>query len=149
MNDDALSLSCPHCGHTGTPTGPAAELLARVRRGDMRLAMVACPACRRSVGVQAPATSPEPPSTWRCPTQACAGWVCDIADVVAQGEDPLGCGECGCTWANEAALLADIRAITQRFAHRKSVYRVSKTRVLPVPTEQQPGDYDALVEEER
>lgn len=151
MNGDAHSLSCPHCGHIGTPTGSAAELLARVRRGDMRLAMVECPACRRSVGVQAPAapSSAAAQPTWRCPSQACAGWVCDIADVVARGDDPLGCGECGCTWADEAALLADIRAITQRFAHRKSVYRVSKTRVHPVPAEQQPGDYDAQVEEER
>lgn len=143
-----LELSCPHCGHHGTPTGAAADLLARVRRGDMRLAMVECPACRRSVGVRAPDTSPEPPPTWRCPSQACAGWVCDIADVVDQGDDPLGCGECGETWADEATLLAAVRAISARFAHRQAVYRVSTTRVQPVPAEQQPGDYAAQVASE-
>ena len=175
------SLICTHCQQTVTPTGLAGELLARVQRGEMRLAMVECPACGRHIGVKAPDIRQNAPAAdapiWRCPTVACAGWVNDIAACAAHAShalrarsaapegaglarerpfaaarvasDPLGCGECGHTWADEAALIADIRAITARFAHRKAAYRVSKTRVLPVPFEQQPYGYDAQVEGER
>ena len=147
-----LSIRCPHCGDLATPQGAQRDLLHAALSGRMRLAMVACTHCGHSIAVKAPQTAEVQPPTssvaWRCPTLACTGWVCDIADVVGPGDLPLGCGECGAGWANEAALEADIRAIAQRFAHRRGVYRVTATRVSPVPAHRQPKRYDAQVWQE-
>ncbi len=147
-HESDLSIRCPHCGDLATPQGAQRDLLQAALSGHMRLAMVACTHCGRSIAVAAPQAVEAPPPTWRCPALACAGWVCHIADVVGPGDMPLGCGACGAGWASQAALEADIRAIAQRFAHRRGAYRITPTRVSPVPVGKQPKRYDAQVRQE-
>ena len=145
---------CPRCQLTFAPQGAQRTLLDLAHAKGMKLVMLECPHCLHTVPhhPDADATAapePEPAPAWRCPTLGCCGWVCDIADRVAPGEPSLGCGECGACWADLAALKTDVRAISARFAHRRGAYRVTATRVSPVPAHRQPKRYDAQVWQER
>ena len=96
-------------------------------------------------GVDASSAKMQGAEKFRCPELNCTGWIEDISDV-----SPVqwGCGECGNVWADSAALEGSIRHIVKRFAHRKQVYKVLKSSVVPVPLAAQPSNYEQQVSTE-
>jgi Zn-finger nucleic acid-binding protein len=81
----------------------------------------------------------------RCPEEACTGWVSEVDD----GDEHFwGCGECGNVWYERAELDEAIAEIIVRFPYRKKVYRQSNGNWQPVPLDDEPEDYEELVEEE-
>jgi hypothetical protein len=84
----------------------------------------------------------------RCPEQTCSGWVCWVDD----GDEKFwGCGECGNVWFTREELDAAITTIVEKYPYRAKCYVKSgkpATAWDPAPPEEEPEDYDELVEEE-
>lgn len=81
----------------------------------------------------------------RCPEVCCTGWVSEVDD----GDEHFwGCGECGNVWYDRGELDEAIGDIVSQFPYRKKVYRKSKGSWQPVPLDDEPEDYEELVEEE-
>lgn len=76
--------------------------------------------------------------------------VADIEDVPTAGRPQRwGCGECGSTWPTDAALQRAIADIVNRHPHRDGVYQNDGCRWVAKLLDQQPDDYEAVVESEK
>ncbi len=79
----------------------------------------------------------------RCPEAGCTGWVSEVED-----EGFWGCGECGMTWDEREELDDAIQEAIETYPYRKKVYRKTKNGWQPVAIDDEPEDYEELVDEE-
>lgn len=108
-----LELRCEHCLATFMPEGAQAALFAQSRAKGMRFVMLDCPHCHHGTAVD-----PRAPGLPRavdslpslpCPTPGCDGEACFVDTL----QPALwGCGHCGSTWPDRAAL--DAAAAAER-----------------------------------
>jgi hypothetical protein len=82
------------------------------------------------------------PVRMRCPVESCAGWV--------TGSENAGwtCEECGYEWYSQEEVNEAISEIIQNHSHRAKCYMMVADNWGPAPIEQEPKDYEALVETE-
>lgn len=80
----------------------------------------------------------------RCPRLTCSGWAVYVDD-----EPPFwGCGECGFVWSDQSDLYKEIAEVSKKYGYRKKVYQKSGDEYMPVSLEDEPENYEALVEME-
>ncbi|MBT4865996.1 MAG: hypothetical protein HON53_12900 [Planctomycetaceae bacterium] len=84
--------------------------------------------------------------TYRCPVSRCTGWV-DFIEDKDEG-DFWGCGECGSSWRKRKNFFAEISAIVKKYKYRQASYRKSGRNWEPDDDNQEPDDYEDLVEQE-
>lgn len=116
-------LRCDQCTATFAPDPEQAAWLQRARAKGMRFVMLDCPHCLHGTGVDPSAggagPAPDPVPSLPCPTRACAGAACWVDTL----RPPVwGCGSCGTTWPDRAALDATIDAAIARFPWRAAAY---------------------------
>lgn len=118
-------LRCDHCQAPFTPVGEQAALFAHARATGMQRVMLECPHCFHGTLVNpcpstaVRATPPDAPAQLPCPERACTGEACFV-DVLQPAL--WGCGSCGSTWPELAALEADIGAAIARYPWRAQAY---------------------------
>lgn len=83
-----------------------------------------------------------PPVVLRCPVETCAGWVYGGDDV------PWECEACGNDWDDRGELNEAIDSIVQGRPHRAACYTKKGENFDPAPRENEPPNYETLVEEE-
>ena len=62
--------------------------------------------------------------------------------------DFWGCGECGGIWRKKKNLYAEILAIVKKYPYRQVCYKKSGKGWLPAGLDNEPDDYEDLVEQE-
>ena len=149
-----MKVQCDECGEQFEPSPGQRRLLESAQKKGMKMVMLECAHCGLACSVSVSAVDPRAGSrsspTFRCPAVGCSGWLADIRDVPT-GDVPQrwGCGECGRTWRTDTDLFRDIGSIVERFDHRAKVYVKKGRRWYPAPLEEQPENYEMLVERER
>ena len=82
----------------------------------------------------------------RCPAKACHGWVCEVEQSPAAKF--YGCGSCGNVWFSVEQLNTAIDVIISQYRYRKQVYAKAGLNWQAVDLDQEPQDYEKLVESE-
>jgi hypothetical protein len=90
-------------------------------------------------------TSDEESSTFRCPVSGCVGWVDLVED---EDGDFWGCGECGSIWRKKKNLMAEITQIIKKRSYRQACYAKAGRGWKPADQDDEPEDYETLVEQE-
>jgi len=116
-------LRCDHCQAAFVPTGAQAVLFETSRAKGMRLVMLDCPHCHHGTAVNpsqpGTARTADPTPSLPCPERACTGEACWVDTL----HPPVwGCGSCGTTWTDRAALDAAIATAIARFPWRAHAY---------------------------
>ena len=132
-------------------------LIEKARSKGQKLVALQCPLCSRITSFD-PSLEASPPIPegavtqdneipYRCPVSGCVGWV---SFVPSSGEERSfwGCGECGSIWYEEKNLQMEIGRIIAEYSYRKSAYRKEEGNWKPVVHDEQPSDYEDLVNKE-
>lgn len=82
------------------------------------------------------------PIRLRCPIETCAGY------VVGDSVNTWCCEECGYEWDEREELNEAVSEIIDKYAHRQACYVKNGDNWDPVPVDQEPEDYQDLVEGE-
>ncbi|MEG2804131.1 hypothetical protein [Stenotrophomonas sp.] len=100
-----LELRCEHCAGSFLPAGAQARLWAHAQATGMRFVMLDCPLCHHGTGADPmapglPRAATQAPGV-PCPDPDCDGEACFVDTL----QPPVwGCGHCGSTWPDRAAL---------------------------------------------
>ncbi|MET4617050.1 hypothetical protein ABIA71_002631 [Stenotrophomonas sp. 2619] len=137
-------LRCDHCQAGFVPTGAQAVLFETSRAKGMRLVMLDCPHCHHGTAVNpsqpGAARTADPTPSLPCPERACTGEACWVDTL----QPPVwGCGSCGTTWADRAALDAAIATAIARFPWRAHAYVRAGSHYRAAPS--LPARYEADV----
>ena len=82
------------------------------------------------------------PVKMRCPIESCAGWITGLERA------GWACEECGYEWNSRKEINEAISEAVRNHSHRAKCYMMIAGNWCPAPTEQEPSDYEALVETE-
>lgn len=82
-------------------------------------------------------------NSYRCPVSQCDGWV-----SWDQKTSTWECGWCAATWRDKANLLREIDQIVATHPYRRACYVMVEGEWRPAGIENEPGDYESLVEKE-
>jgi hypothetical protein len=128
MPDDGASTICGNCGHDFAWDEAQRALVNKLRDRGAPLAMLKCPKCRLSIGIDLQPRRAKPVPLWKCPVSRCDGWVCH---VVLDGLPQWACGECGSFWKEKENLLKEVTEICIRFPYRAAFYEVRDDHLHP------------------
>lgn len=137
-------VTCTNCGHNFPPDTLQRELIEKMKKNGANLAMLKCPKCWFSFGldINVPSSiSEEIEETWRCPVYQCDGWV----SLIDNDDDAeWACGECGSIWQHKENLISEVESAVARFPYRAPFYERDGNEIRPSSVVTVPDYYEKV-----